>query len=169
MRQRCEQSGTFGASSLNAASLIYVTGLTGTGTGSQVDAGVFTPNGAGAFSFAGDKNSGGSVSTNTFSGSYSVAASGRALISKTGSNTPAIIEYLTSANTGFVASTDVQVSSNFAQPILVGHSPTLAWTVRSRLPLLIRWRIRTSLRKGLSLLVAVARQRVRKTATIPPI
>ena len=31
---------TYGASSLNAASLIYVTGLTGTGTGSQVEAGI---------------------------------------------------------------------------------------------------------------------------------
>lgn len=115
-----QQSGTFGASSLNAASLIYVTGLTGTGTGSQVDAGIFTPNGAGTFSFAGDKNSGGSVSTDAFSGSYSVATSGRALISKTGSTKPNLIEYLTSANTGFVLSTDVQVSSNFAQTIVGG-------------------------------------------------
>ena len=115
-----QSPGTFGASSLNAASLIYVTGLTGTGTGSQVEAGIFTPNGAGTFSFAGDKNSGGSVSTDAFSGSYSVATSGRALISKTGSTKPNLIEYLTSANTGFVLSTDVQVSSNFAQTIVGG-------------------------------------------------
>ena len=85
-----------------------------------MEAGIFTPNGAGTLSFAGDKNSGGSVSTDAFSGSYSVATSGRALISKTGSTKPNLIEYLTSANTGFVLSTDVQVSSNFAQTIVGG-------------------------------------------------
>jgi sulfur carrier protein ThiS len=115
-----QQSGTFNNASLNSVGLIYTTGVTGTGSGSLVEAGLFTPDSHGNFTFAGDKNSGGSVSTDSFSGTYTVAASGRTLISKTGSTNPDILEYLASPNSGFVLSTNSQVSSNFAQAVIAG-------------------------------------------------
>jgi hypothetical protein len=107
-------------SSLSAVSLIYVNGLTGTGTGSRADVGLFTPDGAGNFTFSGDENSGGTISTLSFSGTYSVAGSGRVLITKTGSTTPDILEYLVSPNMGFILFTDKQVMAKSSEPVTGG-------------------------------------------------
>ncbi len=116
-----QQSNTpYANSSLSAVSLIYMNGLTGTGTGSRVDVGLFTPDGAGNFTFSGDENSGGTISTLSFSGTYSVAGSGRALITKTGSTAPDILEYLVSPNKGFILFTNKQVMARSSEPVTGG-------------------------------------------------
>jgi hypothetical protein len=115
-----QSNSPYANSSLSAVSLIYVNGLTGTGSGSSMDAGLFSPDGAGNFTFSGDENNAGTISTLSFSGTYSVASSGRVLITKGGSTTPDILEYLVSPNKGFILFTDNQVMANFAEPVTGG-------------------------------------------------
>jgi hypothetical protein len=111
------QTGTpYGQSSLSAVSVMYTIGSAGTSTKSRVEAGLFTPDGGGHFTFSGDQNSGGTLSTLSNSGSYATdVTTGRVLISKDGSSTPDTLMYLVSPNTGFVLSTDNHVMSGFAE------------------------------------------------------
>jgi hypothetical protein len=105
-------------SSLSAPSVLYASGQTGTGAGSdsRVEAGVFTPDGGGNFTFSGDQNSGGTTSTQTAAGTYSVAASGRVQVTNMGGTTPALLLYMLSPNKAFVMFTDAHVMSGFAEP-----------------------------------------------------
>lgn len=100
---------TFGASSLNAPSILYTTGLQNNGgtTASRVSAGIFSPNSSGSFTFSGNTNKGGTIGADNVSGSYSVASNGRVTFSVAGAganNLPII--YLVSPNKGFVIFTD---------------------------------------------------------------
>jgi Putative Ig domain len=111
------QTGTpYGQSSLGAVSVMYTIGSAGTSTKSRVEAGLFTPDGGGHFTFSGDQNSGGTLSTFSNSGSYTTdVTTGRVLFSNAGSSTPDTLMYLVSPNTGFVLSTDNHVMSGFAE------------------------------------------------------
>jgi hypothetical protein len=119
-----QQVGTPAQSSLNAASILYIGGTTGTATGSQIDVGIFTGNGAGAFTFSGDENSGGTVKTVTNSGAYTTittaAASGRITVTNTGDTAPNMLMYYVNANTAFVMSTDNHVLTGFMEPQVGG-------------------------------------------------
>jgi hypothetical protein len=110
------QAGPYTNSSLSASSLLFGSGETGTGTGSLVEAGVFTPDGKGSFTFSGDQNSGGTISTPTATGTYSVAANGRVLVTNTGGATPNLVLYMVSPNLAYAISTDNHVMSGYAEP-----------------------------------------------------
>jgi hypothetical protein len=104
-------------SSLAAPSVLFASGQTAPGApASRVEAGIFTPDGAGNFTITGDMNSGGAVSTVSESGTYSVAANGRALLTNTGGASPAQVMYLVLSNWGYALSTDGNVMIGDSEP-----------------------------------------------------
>lgn len=109
-------------SSVNAASVLFGSGQTGTGSGSFVEAGVVTPDGNGNYTFSGDQNSGGTASTQTGSGTYTVASNGRVLVTKSGASSPALILYLFDINTAYAMSTDTHAVTGDLEP-QTGTSP----------------------------------------------
>jgi len=107
----------YGNSSLAAPSVLFASGQTAPGgTASRVEAGVFTPDGAGNFTFTGDMNSGGSVSTLSESGTYSVATNGRVLVTNTGGASPTRVMYIVLSNWGYALSTDGNVMIGDSEP-----------------------------------------------------
>ncbi len=113
-----EAGNSFGNSSLNATSVLFLNGQTGTGASSagRVEAGIFTPDSAGNFTFSGDQNSGGTVGTQNTSGTYGVATDGRVLVTATGSTAPTLIIYLVGPNQGLAMSTDPYVMVGDLEP-----------------------------------------------------
>jgi len=77
--QILQQSGTFTAASLDAVGVLETQGLDTNNSPATPDAqaGFFTPNGSGSLSVTLDDNDGGTMSTGTASGTYSVASNGR--------------------------------------------------------------------------------------------
>ena len=107
----------YGNSSLDSPSLLFVSGQTGPGaTASRVEAGIFTPDGAGNFTFTGDMNSGGAVSKPSESGTYSAAANGRVLLTNMGGTSPTQVMYLVLSNWGYSLSTDGNVMIGVSAP-----------------------------------------------------
>ena len=107
----------YGNSSLASPSLLFASGQTGPGAAaSRVEAGIFTPDGAGNFTFTGDMNSGGAVSTLSESGTYSAAADGRVLLTNTGGTSPTQVMYLVLSNWGYALSTDGNVMIGDSAP-----------------------------------------------------
>ena len=106
-----QQSGSpYAASSLNAASVVDLTGTSG--TNSDVLIGLITFNGAGSLTGTTDENNAGTVSLNsTVGGTYTVDANGlgRGVITITGTSSTNPI-YLVSANSGFIINTGSGVS-----------------------------------------------------------
>ena len=107
----------YGNSSLASPSLLFASGQTGPGAAaSRVEAGIFTPDGAGNFTLTGDLNSGGAVSTLSESGTYSAAADGRVLLTNTGGTSPTQVMYLVLSNWGYALSTDGNVMIGDSAP-----------------------------------------------------
>jgi hypothetical protein len=108
----------YGNSALNAAGVLFMSGQTGAGAGSKsvVQAGVFTPDGTGAFSYSGDQNSGGTTSTQTSAGTYSIATNGRMLVTNTGASTPSLLMYVVNPNATYAMSTDAHVMTGDIEP-----------------------------------------------------
>ena len=103
--------------SLASPSVLFTSGQTGPGaTASRVEAGLFTPDGAGNFTFTGDMNSGGAVSAPSESGNYSAAANGRVLLTNTGGTSPTQVMYLVLSNWGYALSTDGNVMIGVSAP-----------------------------------------------------
>ena len=129
--QVLQQSGTFGAASLNGISVIELQGVSGGGGSSQATAGFVTTNGAGTFSIQADQNQGGTMGTLCGSGTYSVATNGRMTLTSftqcggggSGGNTP--VFYLVAKNQAFVVGTDNSVTSGIMTP-QVGSGFTVA-------------------------------------------
>jgi hypothetical protein len=98
----------FAASSLTGTGVMFLSGQTapGAGNSSRVVAGLFNSDGTSAFSFLGDRSSGGTIGTQSLNGGYTVATNGRVVISSTGSLTPSFIAYLVNQNEGLAISTD---------------------------------------------------------------
>ena len=113
-----QSGGPYGNSTLKGASVLFLSGQTGPGTSnsSRIEAGLFNADGVSSFNFSGDLNSGGSIGTPSMTGSYSVAANGRVLVTTAGSSTPALIMYLVNTNEGLVMSTDSQVMVGDVEP-----------------------------------------------------
>lgn len=109
-----------GASTLSGVTVLFGSGLNGTGTSSQVQAGVFTADGVSTFTYSGDQNSGGTPSTQTASGTYTVSSSdnGRILVTNTGGTTPALIFYPLDVDFLFGISTDAHVLTLDVEPHL---------------------------------------------------
>jgi hypothetical protein len=113
------QTGTpYSASTLNAPSAVFASGqTTGSGAASgEVMAGIFSPDGNGNYSFSGDQNSGGLASTESATGTYTVASNGRVLVTNTGGTSPVLLLYLLGANKGFVLFSNSSVMFGFAEP-----------------------------------------------------
>ena len=108
----------FAASSLKGTGVMFLSGQTapGAGNSSRVVAGLFNSDGTSAFSFSGDRNSGGTIDTQTLNGGYAVAPTGRVVITSTGSLTPSFIAYLVSENEGLVISTDSSAMVGDVEP-----------------------------------------------------
>jgi hypothetical protein len=98
----------YSTSSLNSACIMFSSGQTGPGaTASRVQAGVFTPDGNGNFTFTGDMNSAGAVSSPTSAGTYAVSSNGRVLLTNSGGSSPGQVMYLVDpSNEGYFLSTD---------------------------------------------------------------
>ncbi len=112
---------SFSGTSLNAASVLYTSGLGNNGgtAVSRVSAGILTPSGGANFSFSGQQNSGGAISAQSATGTYSVASNGRVTLAGGGGGGAPII-YLVGANKGLLLFTDGStpghVESGFLEP-----------------------------------------------------
>lgn len=115
-----QSGGPFGIGSLNGTNIISIDGMSG--TGSDVQVGFLTPAGNGTFTLSTDENKAGTITTNSLSGTYTVASNGRVTV--TGGTNPPVI-YLVSANKGFLVGTDTSVITGSFEP-QVGSSFTNA-------------------------------------------
>jgi Putative Ig domain len=112
-----QQSGSYNNASLNTPSVLFTSGQTAAGgAASRVETGVFTPDGNGNFTFSGDLNSGGMVSTASSSGTYAVDSTGRILITNSGGSGPAIVMYMGLPGYSYCLSTDANVMLGNAEP-----------------------------------------------------
>ena len=99
--------------SLAATAVFEVTGLDPSGSMAQSQVGLLSPNG-GAFSLTSDQNSGGTLTSPTGSGSYTVdATTGRVALTGTGFQNSQPVLYLVSPNEAFIIGTDTAVSFGF--------------------------------------------------------
>jgi beta-propeller repeat-containing protein/centrosomal CEP192-like protein/HYDIN/CFA65/VesB family protein len=114
-------AGGFGLGSLSGNSVFSVQGLQA-GASSNVHIGALSADGDGNFTAAFDGNESGTSSSGTASGTYTVAANGRSVLTFTtvtggggGGIQPAIV-YLDGVNQGFVGFTDGSVSEGIIEP-----------------------------------------------------
>lgn len=110
------QTGTFSAASLNGTSVMFMMGSSDP-TQSVADVGTLTTGGAGSWSANITDDSDGTLTTDSYSGTYTVASSGRTVVvqnGKQGSGAPII--YLTAANTGFMMSSGDSVETGELDP-----------------------------------------------------
>jgi hypothetical protein len=113
-----QQSGApFSNASVNGASVRYLSGIASSGSGVKVEIGLVQADGAGTFSQTTDTDDGGTFSSPTASGTYSVAANGRLTIP--GVN-QAPLFYLVGPNQGFSIGASANVSSGFMEPQSAG-------------------------------------------------
>jgi hypothetical protein len=114
-----QQSGIpFTNASLNANSVLYANGISSaTPPTSDVLVGILSIPSSGNFSRSADENDGGTITSPTTSGTYSVnSTTGRVTtITVSGANRP-VIWYLVSANKGFVLGADNEVATGFFEP-----------------------------------------------------
>jgi hypothetical protein len=100
--------GSFTDAALNGNSILGVQSLNNSSIG-EITGGIFTTNGSGAASFGFDDNLGGTLSTETGSGTYSVSSNGRVTLTGVGGNHQPVF-YLISQNQGFVIGSDNAVA-----------------------------------------------------------
>lgn len=107
----------YGNSSLNTPCALFASGQTAVGgAASRVEAGVFTPDSNGNFTFSGDLNSGGTVGSVTSAGTYTVDSSGRVLVTNAGGSSPAMVMYMGLPSYSYALSTDANVMVGNAEP-----------------------------------------------------
>ncbi len=113
--QVLQQSGTFTDASLDGVSVIELQSL-GSNIEPTVAAGLFTTTGNSAtYTYSADENQGGTMSTPSDSGTFSVSANGRVHLVSTGGNFPPVL-YLVAPNQAFVVGTDAGVSFGTMEP-----------------------------------------------------
>ncbi len=105
------QTGIFSSASLNAPAVIWTEGVDA--GGADVTAGLFTGDGLGNLTVATDENDSGTIRTNQFTWSYSVAANGRVTFDTGAGNSPVL--YLSGANSGYYVSSDASVATGELQ------------------------------------------------------
>ena len=103
--------GSFTDAGLNGNAILGVQSVDNSGVSpvGDVTGGLFTANGSGAASISFDDNHGGTLSTETGAGTYSVASNGRVTLTGIGGNHQPVF-YLVSQNQGFVIGTDNAVA-----------------------------------------------------------
>jgi hypothetical protein len=122
-----QSGGPFTTSSLSGNAVFYTAGICG-GCGPasapaapNVGVGVVSVTTPGSFSFTNDNNKGGTVSSQTVPGTYTVDASGRALLTPTATpGVPLVAVYLVSPNQGFVLTTTKSVETGFSEQQAAG-------------------------------------------------
>lgn len=114
--QVLQQSGTFTDASLNGISVIEIEALDNNNSPATGDAsaGLLTTNGSGSFSVALDENDGGTMSSQSDSGTYSVSSNGRVPLTGGSGNPPVL--YLIGKNQAFLVGTDDRVSFGVMEP-----------------------------------------------------
>jgi hypothetical protein len=115
--QVLQQSGTFTDASLNGVSVYETEGLDTKNTPATPDAvaGLLTTNGSGSLTVTLDENDGGTMSTESGSGTYSVASNGRVTVSVTGVNHLPVL-YLIGQNQAFVVGTNKKADFGVMEP-----------------------------------------------------
>jgi hypothetical protein len=103
--------GSFTDAGLNGNAILGVQSVDNSGVSpvGDVTGGLFTANGSGSASIGFDDNHGGILSTETGSGTYSVASNGRVTLTGIGGNHQPVF-YLVSQNQGFIIGTDNAVA-----------------------------------------------------------
>jgi hypothetical protein len=105
--------GPYANGSLSGVSVIGLQSALESHTGQDnptiAQAGLITWDGAGNFSLSADENRNGTLSTPSYTGTYSVASNGRVTLNVTGQSTTPII-YLSAPNQGFIVGTDENVT-----------------------------------------------------------
>jgi hypothetical protein len=128
--QVLKQSGTFTDASLDGVSVIELQSLGISGTAPTVTAGLLTTTGNSAtYTLSADQNQGGTMSTESDSGGYSVSSNGRVTLTPSGGGSVTVL-YLVAQNQAFAIGTDVgvdfgviepQTGSNFANASFSGN------------------------------------------------
>jgi hypothetical protein len=114
-----QQSGSFSNSSLNGTSVLYTSSLSSTAAGdANVTIGLITTTGSGgALTFSGYHDDGGSFSTQSGSGTFSVdSTTGRVLLSGAGVGNHPPLFYVVTANEAFFLDSSGSVQSGFFEP-----------------------------------------------------
>jgi hypothetical protein len=120
--QALQQTGSpFSNSALNGIAIAWYQDTGNNAGTSEVEVGIVTTNGAGTLSASFDDNNGGVVTTNTPSGTYSIASNGRVTLPGAGNHPP--VFYMVSANEAFFLGTSPGVEFGFIEP-QVGSSFT---------------------------------------------
>jgi hypothetical protein len=111
-----QQPGSFTNASLNGTSVLEATALASGATVAQ--AGLFVTTGGGNSTLTGEQNSGGTITTTSGSGSYTVSnvINGRVQLSGSGIASPDPVLYLVNTNQAFVVGADAAVTFGFLEP-----------------------------------------------------
>ncbi|MGB8007965.1 MAG: putative Ig domain-containing protein [Terriglobales bacterium] len=113
--QVLQQSGSFTDASLDGVSVIELQALSNNGTTPSATAGLVTTTGnAATFTFSADQNQGGTMSTPSDSGTFSVSSNGRVTLTSNGGGAP--VFYLVAKNQAFAVGTDGSASFGVMQP-----------------------------------------------------
>jgi hypothetical protein len=108
-------SGTFSNAALNGVSVIGTQGLDG-GTTPEAQLGVIATNGNGSFTESLDEDYGGTVTSATVTGNYSVAPNGRVTLANVVGGGINPILYLVGPNEAFILGTSLAVDFGMLQP-----------------------------------------------------
>ncbi len=107
--------GSFGQGSLNGVGVFETTALDTPST-SQAQVGLFTTAGSGSSTLSSDLNTGGTLTSGSGNGTYSVATTGRVTLSSSGFQTSDPVMYLVSPNQAFIVGTDAAVTFGLMEP-----------------------------------------------------
>ena len=114
-----QSSASFSNSSLNGTSIRYLSGMATSGSGVKVEVGLLQADGSGNFTYTADADDGGSISSPTAEGTYTVASNGRVIVTISG-QTLTSLYYLVNSNEAFDISTSPNVTSGFIKPQATG-------------------------------------------------
>jgi hypothetical protein len=109
-----QSSPSFSNSSVNGTSVRYLSGMATSGSGVKVEVGLVQADGNGNFTYTADANDGGSISSPTAAGTYTVASNGRVMVTISG-QTLTSLYYLVNSNEAF----DISTSPNATAGLLV--------------------------------------------------
>lgn len=111
-----QQPGSFTDASLNGTSVLETSALASGAAVAQ--AGLFVTTGGGNSTLTGEENSGGTSSSTSGSGTYTVSSvvNGRVQLSGSGIASPDPVLYLVNTNEAFIVGTDAAVTFGFLEP-----------------------------------------------------
>ena len=114
-----QSSASFSNSSVNGTSVRYLSGMATSGSGVMVEVGLLQADGSGNFTYTADANDGGSISSPTAAGTYTVASNGRVMVTISG-QTLTSLDYLVNSNEAFDIGTSPNATAGFLEPQATG-------------------------------------------------